>query len=176
MKVLLRSFDYLFIFLLFSCANCFAQNKSGNFPTTNAQFKIPEPIGFVNDFENLFTAPETKNLETMIMDFSSKTSIQVIIITIDTTLTDRDNFENFSMETYRSWELGSIEKFNGILISLSKKFRKIWLENGNGVRRVLSDHDINNFVANDFLPFLQEEKYYEATLHGMTAIMNKLKL
>lgn len=138
--------------------------------------RIPEPVGFVNDFEKLFTETETKRLDSLIMDIHNKTSVQIAIITIDSNMINKNQVEDFTTETFKSWGLQVDGQFNGILIGLSKAHKKLHIENGTGVEQVLTNYEIQGIVQNAFIPYLKDDKYYEGIMNGLAAIMNKLKV
>ncbi len=139
-------------------------------------FKIPEPVGFVSDFENLFNKSEIKTLDSIIMDFNTKSSIQVVIITVDTTMIQQDQMNEFTRQAFKNWGLQATGDLNGILISLSRAYKNIRIETGSGVEQVLSDVDKKQIIQTAFLPSLAGSKYYKATYDGLEAIINKLKL
>lgn len=139
-------------------------------------FEIPEPVGFVSDFENLFNESEIKTLDSMIMDFNKKSSIQIVIITIDTLMIRQNQMDEFSRQVYENWGLQATGDLNGILISLSRAYKNIRIETGSGVEQVLSDVDKRQIIETAFIPSLADSKYYKATYDGLAAIINKLKL
>jgi uncharacterized membrane protein YgcG len=104
------------------------------------------------------------------------TSVQVAIITIDSNMINKDQVEDFTKETFKSWGMQVNGQFNGILIGLSKASKKLRIENGTGVEQVLSDYEIKGIIDNTFIPYLKGDKYYEGTINGLVAIMNKLKV
>ncbi len=170
---------------LFITGDCFGQNQeSQNVNTTHKVsltdaapvFEIPEPVGFVNDFENLFTKAEIKTLDSLIMDFNKKSSIQIVIITIDTLMIPQNQMNDFTRQAFKEWGLQATGGLNGILISLSRVYKNIRIETGSGVEQVLSDVDKKQIIETAFIPSLSDSKYYKASYDGLTAIINKLKL
>lgn len=186
MKIIINPFCHLFIFFISVSLESLCQNQSyqqnrnltqASAKSSSAQnFKIPDPVGFVNDFENLFTEAEIKSLDSMIISIHNKTSVQIAIITIDTMMINKDQLEDFTKEIFKSWGLQVNGQFNGILIGLSNAFKKLRIENGTGVEQVLSNYEIQAIIENAFIPYLKDDKYYSGTINGLTAIMNKLKV
>ncbi len=184
MKILISPLSYLFIFFISVSLDSLSQNQSYR-QRANASavktsygphFKIPEPVGLVNDFEKLFTETETKKLDSLIMVIHNITSVQIAIITIDSNMINKDQLEDFTKETFKSWGLQVNGQFNGILIGLSNTYKKLRIENGDGVEQALTDYEIQSIVENSFIPYLKDNKYYEGTINGLAAIMNKLKV
>ena len=169
---------------LFITSGSFGQNQgtqvanAQQITSTNATtaFKIPDPTDFVSDFENLFNDAEIKTLDSMIIDFNKKSSIQVVIVTIDTLMVQQNRMDEFTRQAYKNWGLQATGDLNGILISLSRAYKNIRIETGSGVEKVLSDIDKKQIIETAFIPSLSDSKYYKATYDGLAAIINKLKL
>ncbi len=184
MKIFPSAICYFCIYLLSVSSDCLGQstafqniNINQNVPTTaGLDFNIPEPVGFVNDFENLFKRSEIKTLDSMIMDFNNKSSIQIAVITIDTLMIKEKQMNDFTSQTFKAWGLQASGNLNGILIGLSRGYKKIRIETGYGVEKVLSDFDTKEIIEKTFLPSLKDGKYYKGTYDGLTEIVNKLKL
>ncbi len=175
---------YLLIFFISVSSDSLGQNQvyqqnntrqATNRSPATQNFTIPEPVGFVNDFENLFTGEEIKALDSKIIAIHNTTSVQIAIITIDSMMVGKDHLEDFSKEIFKSWGLQVNGRFNGILIVLSNAFKKLYVENGTGVEQVLNDYEIQGIIENAFIPYLKDEKYYAGTTNGLSAILNKLK-
>lgn len=183
MKILIRPCSYLIIYFIFLSFNSISQtqvyqqtaNPSVQNPSKE-HFKVPEPTGFVNDFENLFTQAEIKTLDSMIIAIHNKTSVQIAIISIDTMMINKDQLDDFTKQTFTSWGLQVNGQFNGILIGLSNAYKKLRIENGTGVEQALTNYEIQEIVESAFIPYFKDDKYYPGTINGLIAIMNKLKV
>ena len=175
MKTFLNPLNYLLIYLLAISANCLGQSQdynqytnvaqAGAHPSAGRNLKIPDPVGFVNDFEKLFTEAEIKTLDSTIIAIHKKTSVQIAIITIDTNMVNKNQLEDFTSETFKSWGLQVDGHFNGILIGLSNAFKKLRIENGTGVEEALTDYELKGIIETAFIPALKVDKYYEGTIN-----------
>lgn len=155
-----------------SLSGSVAMNKVHNWPT--GKDSLPEPVGWVNDFEGLFTPEQTQKLDSLIDDFEYKTSIEIAIVTADTTLTSEPQFENWLLHVSNSWGVGKKYEDNGIVIGISTGCRKMRIENGDGIVRLISDSETQKLVNTDFIPYFDKSSYYEGTLHGLETLMAKL--
>lgn len=185
MKVLCKACCLFFILQLLIPTNSKGQSASLQNASLGSEissadsstvFNIPEPVGFVSDFENLFSKSEISTLDSMIMDFNKKSSIQIVVLTIDTLMIQSNQMNDFSRKTFESWGLQASGGQNGILISLSRAYRNIRIETGSGVEQVLSDVEKKKIIQTAFIPALSESNYYKATYDGLVAIVNKLGL
>jgi uncharacterized protein len=136
---------------------------------------IPKPVGNVNDFEKIYSPEETETLDSLIVDFKKRTTIQIAIITIDTNMVAGKDFDKWTLKVMNTWGVGQKEKKNGILIGISKGYRRIRIQNGPGIVKILSNQETKEIIDKDFIPSFKETKYFEGTLNGLKALMEKLE-
>ncbi|MEI9909116.1 MAG: TPM domain-containing protein [Bacteroidota bacterium] len=135
---------------------------------------LPQPVGFVNDFEDIFSTTQENYLDSMIRAYEEKTTIQIALITVDSSMTSRRDFDNYILQIANAWGVGKKGKDNGITIGISKGYRTMRIQNGYGIESVLSDIETKNIIDTAFiLPFKRGE-YFEGVANGLKAIMNKL--
>ena len=136
---------------------------------------LPHAVGWTNDFEHLFTKDQIRMLDSSISSFEHKTKIEISIITIDSSLTDQENFDEFVNHIFHEWGVGKKELNNGIVIGISKQFRKMRIRNGAGIVNILSDVETKKIIDNDFIPMFKKGDYFEGTLNGLQFLMATLK-
>ena len=136
---------------------------------------IPRPVGYVNDFEHLFTPEQIETLDNLLHDYEQRTSIEIAVLTIDSSLTLPGNFDFFTLKTMSAWGVGKKEKNNGILIGISRSFHKIRIQNGSGIEKVLPRAGTQKIIAGDFIPFFKNGQYYEGVLNGLKTLMQRLE-
>jgi uncharacterized protein len=136
---------------------------------------IPKPTGFVSDFEKIYTSEEITILDSLIADFEKRTTIQIAVITIDTTMMKKEDLDAWTLSVMNAWGVGQKDKKNGMLIGISRGYRIMRIQNGYGIEKNLSDLQTKKLIDNDFIPFFKEAKYFEGTMNGLKAIMKKLK-
>ena len=136
---------------------------------------IPQPRGYVNDYEGLFSKTQITNLDSLIKDFESKTTIQIVIISIDTTMVTRDSFDEFTLRILKTWGVGQKGKNNGVLIGISAGYGIMRIQNGYGIEKILSNNETKQIIESAFLPSFKEGEMYNGTLRGLKALMEKLK-
>lgn len=135
---------------------------------------LPKPIGFVNDYENIYSDSEEKILDSIITNFKKKTTIQIALITLDTTLVAEDSLDALILRIGNVWGVGQKEKNNGIVIGICKGYRKMRIQNGYGIEKVLTDNQTKEIIDNAFIPSFREDNYYEGTLRGLENLMKVL--
>ena len=108
----------------------------------------------VNDYEGLFTAKQQDELENIVRSFRAETGIEIAIVTIDSTYTTKDKFDDYSLHLANKWHLGQKGKDNGILIGISRGLRKMRIENGYGIEKILSDQETQDVIDKYFIPYI----------------------
>ena len=136
---------------------------------------IPRPVGYVNDFEHIFTREQVDVLDSLLHDYERRTTIEIAVLTVDSSLTMSGNFDFFTLSTMNAWAIGKKETNNGILIGISRSFRKIRIQHGAGIEKVLPNADTKKIIGDAFIPFFKKGQYYEGTLNGLKTLMQRLE-
>lgn len=145
---------------------CFTANLFGQ--------SLPKPIGFVNDFENIFTDKQEQVLDSLVKNFEKETTIQVAIVTLDSSYTNKSEFDNYTFKLANNWGVGQKDKDNGILIGISSSLRKMRIQNGYGIKKILSDQETKLLIDSLFIPDFKQNNYYDGTKMGIIGLINKL--
>src|SRR5690606_15073990 len=101
------------------------------------------------------------------------TSAEIAIVTLDSLRATSDNFDDLSLRIAQKWAIGKSGKDNGILIAISKHHRKIRIQNGNGIEKIISDDETKFIIDTYFIPEFKNENYYSGTRNGMLELMKK---
>jgi uncharacterized protein len=142
----------------------------------NAFWKnLPKPKAYVNDYEDLYTDKEEKSLDSLISSFEKSTTIEIAVVTIDTLMTSADSLDAFTLLIAKTWGVGKKDKNNGVLIGICRGYRKMRIQNGFGIEKILTDTETKQIVDTAFIPGFRGTQYFEGTLKGLTTIMAKLK-
>jgi uncharacterized protein len=150
-----------------------------SFAQTNAisvakKDSIPATKGWTSDFEGIYTTAEVEILDSLIGAFEKKTSYEIVIITVDSTLTTDDAFDNYITSVANAWGVGKKGKDNGIVIGISSAFGRIRIVNGAGVVEHISDEATKVIIDTYFIPNFKEGNYFKGTKEGLLEIMKKL--
>ena len=97
--------------------------------------QIPEPDWMV-DQADVLDAEEENALVTLLSDFYDSTSVTLAGVTIESIR--GQSIDLYSASLYASWELGSIETHNGILVLLLIDERLVHITRGSGMAQELS--------------------------------------
>jgi uncharacterized protein len=133
------------------------------------------PIGWVNDFEKIFTEEENLKLDSILSKFEKKTSNEIAIVTIDSSWITKEKFDSLTLVIANKWGVGKKENNNGILIGISKGLRKIRIQNGKGIVPKLSDKETKLIIDNYFIPEFKNGNYFKGCFAGILEIMRKIR-
>lgn len=141
----------------------------------SCQNTFPKPVGHVSDFEKRFTRQQINYLDSLLEDFENNTAIQIAIVTIDTSMTKKAEFANYTLKLANEWGVGQKEKNEGILIGISNSYRTIRIQNSYGIEKILSDSETKVIIDSSFIPEFKKGNIYDGTLSGLKKIIEKLK-
>lgn len=137
---------------------------------------LPKPLNWTNDYENIFSDDEEAKLNQIIADFEKETTVEIAIVTIDTFKVSKEKYNDLSLHIARTWGVGKNEKSNGILIAISKGYRQIRIQNGDGISSILSDDETAKIIRNQIIPYFKKEEYFEGIQAGLFEIIKLLKV
>lgn len=156
----------IIILTLFLCSFFTACGQTPNDYWT----ELPSPKGWVNDFENIFTKEQVKTLDSLIADYEKRTSTEISIITIPENATDKARFDELTLFIANKWGVGKKEKDNGILIGISKGYRKMRIQNGNGIEKLMTDNQTKQIIDQTFIPNFKANDYFKGVFDGIQEI------
>lgn len=136
---------------------------------------LPQPVGYINDFDSLFSKTEIRELEKLLSDFENKTTIQIAVVTFDTLMTNADNLYATTLKLANDWGVGRKDKNNGVLVGICKECRKMAIQNGSGIEKGLSDQETENIIATGFIDSFMKGNFYEGTLAGLNTLIEALE-
>lgn len=135
---------------------------------------LPAAVGWINDFEGLFNSNQEDSLEREIAHFEKMTSIEIAIVTVDSNMVSGDKFNEFTYRLLKKWGIGKLSKSNGMVICLSKDYRKLYISCDFGIDKFMDESDKYKIINKYFVPYYEINHYYEGTLNGLNAILEKI--
>ena len=126
------------------------------------EIQFPKPVGYVNDFGNVFSVREEKILDSLIKNFEQRSSVQIKVVTLDSTMTTLERFNSYTLRMANAWEVGK-EKRNGILIGISPSLQRVRINRGLGVEKALTSVKTKQILDDFMFPELRKGNYFEGT-------------
>lgn len=128
---------------------------------------IPEPQGYVNDFADILSDRQEKQLESRLSVYEDSTQIEIAVVT-DPDLEGRDVFD-VGLEYARNWGVGKSGSDNGLLILIAPNDRRYNIQVGYGLEYLLTDAEVDRWSRNNFPDYFRDSKYYA----GIDAFLDK---
>jgi uncharacterized protein len=135
---------------------------------------LPAAVGWVNDFEGLYNPLQENNLEIILQHLEKRTSIEICIVTIDSNMVGVEKFDDFAYRLLKIWGIGKISKSNGIVICISKDYRKLFVCTDFGINKYIDNSEKFRIINKYFIPLFAKNDYYQGTLDGLNAIIKRI--
>jgi len=133
------------------------------FATGSAGAKLPEPVGYVNDFARILSPAEESEISDLISSIVASTRVEVAVVTVDST---GDPFD-YATRLYEKWKIGSKTTDEGLLVLLSLDPRQVVVETGYGLEGVLPDGRVGEILDRYVVPDLRRGNYGRALYMGV---------
>ena len=127
------------------------------FPFKVSGLEFPRPIGFVNDFAEIFSNGFKSKLEKDLSDFEKETSTEIAVVTIRSL--KADSIDNYAVRLFEQWKIGKKDKDNGLLLLIAKNERKIKIEVGYGLEPVVTDGRAGRIIRAEMRPAFKKGNY-----------------
>lgn len=134
-----------------------------------------KPYDFIHDYEKIFTDNEEEILDSIVTEFEKRTSVEIAIVTFDTMLVSKEDFDSLTLLVANKWGVGKEGKDNGIIIGICTGYRTIRIQNGYGIEKVLTDEQTKAVIDNEIKPYYKKGEYFNGTKAGLLLLINHLK-
>ena len=163
-----KTINIFWVILLISIGNVSCQSKKSNNQETQDCPNIPTLIGRVNDYAEILSPEQEKELTSNLKSLETDIGSQVVILTIDSL--GGEWIEEYSLRVANCWGIGRKSYNDGILITVALNDRKMRIEVGYGLEKIVKDHIAKNIIVNDMVPFFKKEAYF----NGLLSATNKI--
>lgn len=136
--------------------------------------RFPEPVGFVNDFDGIFTPDQEKDLENRLREYEQKTSNHIAVVTVNS-IEPYSEIQWYATDLANYWRVGKKEKDNGLLIVLNNNEREIWISTGLGTEKIITDEFLKNTIDSTIIPEFRNGDYHNGIAKGVEEIIGKWK-
>lgn len=137
----------------------------------NFDFLPSQPTGMVNDYADMLTPNEENILERKLRTYRDSTSNVIVIATIESL--EGNSRDEIATELFSNWRMWEGDRYNGVLILISKTDRELKIEVGYGLEGAIPDAMANRIVQDILIPNLQNGSVY-AGLDDATSTLIEL--
>jgi uncharacterized protein len=131
-------------------------------------------LGYVNDFEGIFTIGQIAELNKIIERHEKETTNQMVIVTTPS-FAPFENLFDYSLKLANTWRVGQKGKNNGIAIVFGKQIRQIRIQVGYGLENKLKDEEAKRIIDNIIIPEFKKEDYYMGIKNGIAEIFKEIE-
>ncbi|MBY0384338.1 TPM domain-containing protein [bacterium] len=135
-------------------------------------FEVPPLVDSVVDQAGLLDSTAQQKLANALKVISEKGGPQVGVLTVDSI--DPLTIEEASYKVVKSWQLGTAQKDNGVLLMIAKKERKVRIEVGQGVEGDLTDAYSRRIIDDGIVPLFRQGLTSEGIVFGVSEILKRM--
>jgi len=176
-QLLLTGLFLVSLLALFSCKNN-SRTKSSTAAVDSLPScvsHLPKPTGWVMDLVFLYTVDQRRYLDSLIGQFENETTIEIGVLTIDSTRVAGKNLEDFAICVANAWGVGKKDKNNGIFVVISPSPHQLTIQNGYGIEKIITDAETKAIIDSSFVPSFKTGDYFNGIKKGLEAIMQLLR-
>jgi uncharacterized protein len=134
---------------------------------------VPTLKGRVNDYAAMLSPLTTQNLDSVLAEFESTDSTQIVVLTI--TSLEGESLEEYSIRVAETWEIGQEGHDNGALLLIAKADRQLRIEVGYGLEGRLTDATAGRIIRSVIIPALKTGHYDQAITNGVAAMIQAVR-
>ena len=123
------------------------------------------------DEENVFTKQESKDLLSLVNKIRDSLKLDIAVVSIDSTFTNKENFDNAAMHIAGYWKMVNPRR---IIICFSTGLRRIRINNSNAIERSFSDGDTKALIDTTIIPHFKKNEYFEGIRSGIIQLVAKV--
>ncbi|WP_375497227.1 TPM domain-containing protein [uncultured Nostoc sp.] len=139
--------------------------------------QVPNPrqvnSGWVTDMANVLSPSTEAELNKLISNLEAKNGSEIAVVTVPETSPAKTP-KQFATALFKHWKIGKAERNNGVLLLISKGDRRVEIETGYGVKKILPDASVGNIIQHNITPRLKQGDYDGGTLAGIKALVTAL--
>jgi len=128
--------------------------------------KAPTQNIFVQDYANIISREVESDLLKLSSILKERTSVDLVVVTI--TSLEGSTIEEYALNLFRQWGIGSESKSNGILLLVALNERETRIEVGYGLEGAINDGKAGH-ILDRILPYFKNNNYDYGitTAHGL---------
>ncbi len=126
--------------------------------------------GWVTDTADILTDASEAKLNQMIDQLEAKNGTEIAVVTVPETAPSASPKE-FTTELFNYWGIGKKGKDNGVLFLISVGDRRVEIETGYGIERILPNAKVGNIINAKITPRFKQGDFDGGTIAGTTELV-----
>ena len=140
--------------------------------------EVPNPRqvngGWVTDMADILSSSTEAKLNQLISELEAKNGSEIAVVTVPDTA-PAVTPKKLATSLFNHWGIGKADQDNGVLFLISKGERRVEIEMGYGVEKILPDARVGNIIEQEITPRLKKGDFDGGTLAGTKALVMVLK-
>jgi uncharacterized protein len=146
------------------------QNENGR---AKVKSPLPPPVGFVNDYANVFDVKSRERLESVLGELKDKAEIEFAVVTVKTT--EGQPIFDYSLAVAKGWGIGPKDSSKGgLLLMLATNQREWRLQVGRSLEKDLPDDECKK-LGEQSRELYANGDYAEGVTKYVAAIIKRLE-
>ncbi len=137
-------------------------------PAVLAAVQLPSVQGHVNDFADVITAADERDITRTAEALASSGKVELAVVTV--TSLEGLSIEEYGIELAEAWGIGTKEEDLGILLLLAPNERMVRIEVGYGLEGDMPDGYVGEILDTHILPYLKKNDFSSGMAEGSRAI------
>ena len=158
----------------FQCFAIWLLGSLGIAPPLPAQLRLPQPIGYVNDFANVIPAEDEARIERISDEVRAKSGGEIVVVTLPSL--DGRPLEEVGLQIGREWRIGRSgepgdpARNTGVVLLIAPQERRLRIETGLGTQTFLAAGEAGRIRDELIVPAFAEGDFGRGALLGVAAI------
>ncbi len=166
-----KHFTYVTWTSLFCLALIFAVLPSDAIEVEN----VPNPRqingSWVTDRAGILSSSAEFKLNQMLSKLDAQNGTEMAIVTVPDTH-PYPSPKAFTTKLFNYWGIGKRNKNNGVLLMVSKGDRRVEIETGRGMQKILPNATVNEIIQAEIIPRFQQNNFEGGIIMGTRAIID----
>lgn len=139
---------------------------------------VPNPRqvdkGWVTDMANILDSETKTKLNQMISKLEAENGTEIAVVTVPDTAPSATP-KQFATQLFNYWGIGKIGRNNGILFLISKSDRRVEIETGFGIEKILPNTQVGDIINQQIIPHFKQGDFAGGILAGTKALIVNLE-
>ena len=140
---------------------------------------VPNPRkdygGWVTDMAQILSLDTEAKLNQLISNLERQNGDEIAVVTVPETAPASIPKE-FTTSLFKDWRIGKKGKNNGVLFLVSQGDRRVEIETGYGIERILPNTRVRNIIDSQIIPHLKQGDFDGGVLAGTQALVRSLSI
>lgn len=138
---------------------------------------VPNPRqangGWVTDMASVLSSSTQAKINQLISNLEAKNGSEIAVVTVPDT-SPSETPKKFATALFNQWGIGKKGQDNGVLFLISKGDRRVEIDTGYGVEKILPDARVGNIIKQEIAPRFKKGDFDGGTLAGIKALVKAL--